>query len=247
MEGFTTYLEGRGHFACKQKQKQKEKSMRVLILMMVLLSANCTSCVTDPNRVQKIDTSLEAKGRVDNKTLGIDKDRMIILQEDTSAADALRTQQNVNLQTLTVDLSQPAHSLKRCRTELSDPRLGGNGVIPEMQEIDNMKTPTEIREEIGLDKDGEIKVVKREFFIEKLKLERAYAKSLETSVKTITRHLEECEYKLGQARVKVGLPSKRFIGEVRYVKGGQFVQETPNEGSLDDAFKIQAGLMKDGN
>lgn len=196
--------------------------------LIVIASMFMVSCVSSNYKVKELEnTRIIAKGQVGERTLGLNDKQELVLQEERDAADELRIQETVNFKWAD-DVAHEAHMLKWCRQDLSDPRLGGEGVIPALQEIDGMKSPEEVKEEIGITNDGDVKVVKKSYFVDKLKLERKYEKSLKSMLKTLTRHREECEYKMGIARRKVGLPSNRFNGAL----GG------PNENHLDDAFRI---------
>ena len=213
--------------------------MKALLIMIVAIVMNATACVTSEHKARNLDDiSLQAKGTVNNQTLGIDSKNEVVLQEENQAADELRIQQTVNLQ-LQGELDREAFELKRCRTDMSDPRLGGNGMIPPIQEVDNMRSTEEVREQIGLTDSGELKVVKKSYFLDQLKNERKYTASIRSMKRIITRHKEECEYAMGIARRKAGLPSQRYQGE-GYYANGVFVPNKPHENSLDDAFKIQA-------
>lgn len=208
--------------------------MKKLLILIVMLNA----CVSSNYKVKELEgTKLTVKGQIGDKTLGLNDKKELVLQEENDAADELRIQEAVNYK-WAEEVAHEAYMLKWCRTDLSDSRLGGEGVIPPVAEVDNMKSPEETREEIGITEDGDIKVVKKSYFVDKLKLERKYGRSLQSMLKVLTRHREECEYKMGVARRNAGLPSARYNGAL----GG------PNENSLDDAFIIrdrQKGLAKD--
>lgn len=85
--------------------------------------------------------------------------------------------------------------------------------MPANPEVDNLKDPEQVREEIGLDDDGNLKIVKQSYFLDQLKKERAYGGSLQIMLRTIKRHREECDFSMGQARIKAGLPSSRYSDE----------------------------------
>lgn len=197
------------------------------------------SCFTaNPNKVQNIETMIQPKGQVGEQVIGINDKNELIMQQEQSAADELRIQKAGNLK-LEDELGRTAFELKRCRKDMSDPRLGGNGVMPETLELDGMKITQDIKEIIGLTENGELKVVKKTYFLEQLKIERRYTSSLERMNKIISRQNEECEYAMGVARRNAGLPSERYQGR-GYYSHRDWVQTVPNENSLDDAFRIQA-------
>lgn len=213
--------------------------MALSIAAGILLSMFANGCSTNSHEVKKLDTSLEAKGQVGERTVGITSENELILQEERTAADELRIQESVNEQLLG-SYGAERFELKRCRVDISDPRLGGNGIIPPISEIDGMKAPETIREEIGLAEDGQVKVVKKSYYKDKLHLERAYEKSLTKMIAVTTRHKEECEYKMGQARREFGLPSQRYTGKGYFTNGDVWIQNQRVENSLDDAFEFKA-------
>jgi hypothetical protein len=206
-------------------------------LVTIIFSMFVVGCVSE-YKVKEIDTKLEVKGSVGEKKLGLNDKKELILQEETSAEDELRVQQAVNFK-LQEEYDREAFMLKSCRTDVSDPRLGGSGEIPPISEVDQLKPLEEVKEAIGITDEGDIKVVKKSYFVDKLKLERKYDSTLRKMTKVIKRHKEECEYKMAIARRKSGLPSERYQGE-GYFQDGAWVQTRVNENSLDDAFVIQS-------
>ncbi len=76
------------------------------------------------------------------------------------------------------ELSTDYNELKRCREELADERLGGDGKVTDPLEFDDLKTVTDVRESFGRDANGELRVVKRTDFKEKLEAEKAYESKL---------------------------------------------------------------------
>ncbi len=109
---------------------------------------------------------------VDGKEIGINDDDEAIIQENTNADDELRSLQWANSRLLE-QLETDHHELKRCRSDLSDPRLGGSGNVRDLPEIDGMKPVTEVKEEFGKDEAGNLKVVKRESFQKRVTLKNA--------------------------------------------------------------------------
>lgn len=193
---------------------------------------------SNPNEVKEIDSHIEAKESVGDQKVGLNDKKEIILQKESTAGDELRVQQAVNLK-LQDELNRERHLLKSCRTDMTDPRLGGDGHMPEIPDVDNLKDENEVREEFGLDKDGAIKFVKREQYLERLNAERKYEKSLRKMVKLFVNHREDCEQRMIQARNKAGLPGKRIDAQ-GYYANGVWVETRKGERSLDDAFEISA-------
>jgi hypothetical protein len=184
------------------------------------------SCATG-YKVQSIETSLQAKGQVNGRTVGLNDKKEIILQEEVQADNEMNSLISASNHH-EFNLNHELHMINRCRKEMSDPRLGGNGELPKLSKMEGLKTPENIKEEIGITEDGDIKVVKKTYFIDALKSQKRYVITLEKMLALSKEQREECEYKMGIVRMKVGLPSKRFEGD------GIF------ERSLDEAFEIQA-------
>lgn len=211
------------------------------VIMIAVLMQGCFTA--NPNKVQNIETMIQPKGQVGDHMIGLNDKNEIIMQQEQSASDELNQQKAVSLHRRTT-LDQVAFDLNRCRKEVSDPRLGGNGVLPESQEVDSLKIAEDIKEAIGITESGDLKIVKKSFFLEQLKNERRYTASLDRMIKILTRQNEECERVMGIARRNAGLPSHRYQGTGYFSEDGSFVQTVPNENSLDDAFRIQAQHKK---
>jgi len=122
---------------------------------------------------------------------------------------------------------------------LSDPRLGGNGELSKMPPMNTIKKAVAVKEELGLEGDKLI-VLKQSSFRDQLQVEKDYTKSLNVMLSEVKQTKQECERKMGVARVKAGLPSKRQKGEVKFSPNG-VVEEVLKiqEKSLDDAFKTK--------
>lgn len=212
----------------------------VLLTIVASTVGFLISCASsNPNQVKEIDSHMESKGNIGDKKVGLNDKKEIILQQETSAEDEMRVQQAVNLK-IQDELNRERHLLKTCRVDMTDPRMGGDGHMPEIPDVDNLRDENEVREEFGLDKDGSIKFVKREQYLERLNAERKYEKSLRKMVKLFVSHREECEQRMIEARNKAGLPGKRFDAQ-GYYANGVWVETRKGERSLDDAFELSAG------
>lgn len=208
-------------------------------LITTLVSLVLVSCMSNPYEVKKVDEAVgEAKGTTSRGIIYLNSNNEAEVREEENAADDLRMTTAVNFQ-LEDELSYVATKLKSCRTDMSDKRLGGDGVIPKVIEIDNMKTPETIKEEFGIAKGGELVVIKKSKFLDAVKNARQYKNTLKAMIKTYTRYNEECEYSMAEARRKAGLPAHKYQGK-GYFKDGVWVQTSPHEMTLDDAFEIQA-------
>lgn len=171
--------------------------MKYLIILSMLMG-----CVANDYKAKNLDDSsliLEAKGQVGSRTLGLSDKKEIVLREESDAADELRVQQMVNIR-LRDDLEYEYHHLKACRIAMSYPEMGGGGVFPENYDTGNLKPDLKAKEQIGLDGKKDLKIVKETYFLDELKIERKHTDSLKISIKTISKHKEECEYKLTIAK-----------------------------------------------
>lgn len=210
------------------------------IFVIGLLLAGCT---TPEHQVKEIDTTLETKEETNNGRIGLNDDKQVVIQNEVSAGDELKVQEMVNAD-LERDLEREHFVLKLCRRDLADQRLGGSGAAGDIPEIDNMKTPNEVKEEFGLNADGNLRVVRRELFVERLKSERKYETSLRTLMKVVAKHREKCEGQMAIARSKHGLAPERYKAEGYFTGSGIWVETRKGEQTLNDAFEIAALAKK---
>lgn len=209
--------------------------MKTIIIFAALV---LNACATNEYKVKTISTALDVKGNVNGQKLGINDNQEVILQEEVRAQDELRIAENVNL-SFESDIESEAAELKRCKRDLADPRLGGSGVLPPDGEYD-MRPFEKVKEEFGLAEDGDLKIVRRSFYADRLKAARQYDTSLRKMLKVLKRQNEECTFKLGMARNKVGLPSERIMAEGYFNSKGIWVETRKGEQTVGDAFEIQA-------
>ncbi|MFK7824127.1 MAG: hypothetical protein AB8G05_08220 [Oligoflexales bacterium] len=210
--------------------------MKIKILGTILSLGAMVACTTS-EKVEEIDTSLDKKGSVGNSHLGLNDDGVAILQTETTASDELRSQIWLN-NDLETAVNHEYYMLKWCRKDLADPRLGGSGEISQLPEIDDMKTPGQVKEDFGIEGDA-LKIVKRESYLKRLKSERKLEKTLRQMIKTVKKSRENCEMRMAGARVKAGLPAARFEGNVSISPEGKVEKVIyAQEKSLDDAFRI---------
>jgi len=209
------------------------------VFFLVIFSILGFSCTSSDKKITEIDTKLDQKGSVDGKRIGLNDEGEAIIQEEVDADDELRRQQWANNR-IYENLENDHHDLNHCRNDLADPRLGGSGEVQPIPEIDSMKSLDSIKEDFGLSEDGGLKVVRKEFYVDRLKKERKYEVSLLKTQKIVKKHLAECERKMGYARTKHGLPAKRYTAKGYFDQSGTWIQVRKAELTLDDAFEIRA-------
>lgn len=182
------------------------------------------ACSSSPKR---IEGGFVTKTGTEAGVIGAKGDKFVI-QRETHAQDELRMIQWKNNQ-FEDNLNHEYFMLKWCREDLADFRLGGHGDMVSLPEIDNMKQAAEVKEELGLNRNGDISFLSEEDFLKRIQIERNYEGTLQKMLKTVKAQKEDCERKMGQARMKNGLPSKRYQGNGH----GEL-----HENNLDDAFRI---------
>lgn len=193
------------------------------IIVIMLLMVGCTT----PYQAKELDLELEAKAQVGDAKVGINGKGQVILQEEKSASDELNIQRQANFY-MKERLESDHFALQSCVRDLANPKVGGKGDYEFLPEL-NLKSPAEEKEEFGQDEEGNLKLVKKSFFIEELKSERKYQKSIETMHRLVKRQLEKCENALMLARTNSGLPEKK-VGPQGYVTpSGDWVQTKGGE------------------
>ena len=212
--------------------------MRIFVLLSSIAFL-FFACATNPHKVTEIDSDIDKKGQIGASEIGVNKDGELIIQNSSSVDDEMRQTEWANNK-LEDDLKHEHYFLKMCRNDLSDPRLGGNSQVQQIPAVDNLRSPSQMREKFGLNKEGKLKFVKREYYLDRLKQERELIKSLKKTLKTVRQHRESCERRMAAARVKQGLPAKRYKAQGYFTGNGSWVETRKAENSLDDAFQIKA-------
>lgn len=203
------------------------------------LFLSLTACTTPEPKIKQLDTQLDVKGNVDGNKIGISKDQDMVMQEETDADQELKTQLYVNNK-LEEDLAYERFQVQRCRDDLADPRLGGQGFASSVPSVKEEDEGDEANENIGLNEAGEYKVVKRQAFVHKLKAERRKAKSYKKMLALTQEMRRECEAKMRSARLQHGLAPSRYEAKGYFSNDGTWVQTQQGEKSLNDAFEIAA-------
>ena len=209
---------------------------RIIGSSLLALGLFATACTSD-YAVKEVDTELESKGNVGTAVIGLNNKDEVIIQ-DNRKADAELTDLIFDNNRFESEIKYEYYEIKRCRRDRADPRLGGNGETVSLPRVD-FNRPTPSTEELGLDKDGNLVIVKRSQFKDRLKNEREKNENLRSLHAKVKEMKDDCEIQMGQARVKAGLPSERFQGQVEVHSDGT-IKKTINahEKNLDDAFRI---------
>lgn len=200
-----------------------------------------SGCASSPYQAKEVDTEIQPKGYIQNAVIGLNTKQEIVVQEETQVDIVLRKVrwENYDLERVAVDEHE---HLSQCRSELADPRLGGSGVVQDLPEVD-VPTPSELKEELGLTKNGSLVIVKKEMFQDVLLRERALGKTLQSQGKLLKKYRMKCEQEMGVARVKHGLPANRIQAEGHY-EGATYVMTRRPEHNLDEAFQLSPVEVK---
>ena len=202
--------------------------------LMMMLAAGCAS-----KKLKPVDEVVDVKAHMGTKEIGLNDDEDAVIQESVAVEDELRKATWLNYETER-KLKQEREDLVRCRTDLADPRLSGNKKLEPIPELELTEDLSKVQQKVGLTRSGRMKVIKKEFVTDRMEKETRYKESLESLLKVITQHRENCERDLGYVRVQHGLPSSRYAAEGYYGPQGNFIVTRPAERNLDDAFRILA-------
>jgi hypothetical protein len=215
---------------------------RALIpFLMVFLAAGCAS-----KKLKPADEVVDVRAHMGQNTeIGLDDEDDAVIQQSTAVEDELRKTTWLNYETER-KLKQEREDLIRCRADLADPRLSGNKRLDPIPELEVTQDLSKVQQKIGVTRSGRIKVVKKEYLNDRMEKETQYKDSLESLLKVISNHREECERDLGYVRVQHGLPSSRYPAEGYYGPKGNFIVTRPAEKNLDDGFRILAEQTRKG-
>lgn len=212
--------------------------MKILAVMCVLMTVAGLGC-SSKHKMKDLDVAITEKGSVSSdEVLGLNDSGEAVIQKRKKAVDEVKglVWYNNNLQ---FEQSSELASLRRCRVESADVRLGGSGDVVPLPEVDNMKPASKVKEEIGLVNE-DILVVKEEYLLDRLEQEKKFSQILESNLELIKKNKVSCEDKLRSKRVQAGLPAERYQGVFKISSDGKLLGVTkPHEKNLDDAFSIK--------
>ena len=165
-----------------------------LLVPVFFLAVGCSS---NANKPKEISTTLEASSYTPVGSVGLNKDGEAIVQQERSASVELDTLQHVN-ENLHMDLNSEIFDLKRCRKELNRSTNGGDGQYPVVTDMKKLQAVEKSREEFGIEK-GQIKLVKKEMLVEKIKAQREYQSELNELIAVVKDQRDKCDFKLANS------------------------------------------------
>jgi len=166
------------------------QSLYLILVTLVLVSVGCSS--RSNNEVREVETKLDAKGSTGTHVIGLDKNGDATMQQEKQLSAEIRTVQHVN-ENLRLDLKSEFFELKGC---LKKRAKAGDGKMPEISDFDDIETASNAKEEVGL-VDGQLKIVRKEGAIDRLKAERTQNDELRALLKSVKKHRERCEFEAG--------------------------------------------------
>lgn len=218
------------------------------IIIATVATMLITGCATTEHTVKEIETkNITVKGRtLDGGSIAVTEKGQAIIQNEKSVQDELVIQEMVNSH-LMDDVQREAFDLKQCRIDLANPRLGGSGEMAASPAVDISETKNGIQEEMGINEDGDLKIVTREFLDQKLKSQRKFEITLRSMLKILKPQREECDRRLSYARIQHGLSPSRYTAQGYFMQDGTWVETKHGESNINDAFEIAAkGAAKGG-
>lgn len=151
---------------------------KLQLLLLTLLIAS--SCSTNPNKVDKINTEIDHRNQMNGETsIGV-KDGNAIFQKKVSLNEELR-----KIQYEVFELEDRVYGnrrygslglygvLRECKIQISDPKNGGDGKLMWTEPMDRI-TDKEDEFKIGIDEQNKLVAVTEEFLVDRIQKFRGY-------------------------------------------------------------------------
>lgn len=166
------------------------------IFLSLSLALMTYSCSTDSEYVPKtIDTEIKEIGKTEDGKYGYNKDGEVIIQNEGDPAYDLMIAKKVN-QNLFLELERDSFALDHCVQEYSDPSLRGDGKFKKVDDYESLRPTYDETEELGVNKEGELKVVKRSYLKKQLVEAKSQKKTLKKTLRFVQSELRKCETEL---------------------------------------------------
>lgn len=215
--------------------------MYKIILLAAAVALGASGCAS--KKLKPVEEQIDVKASVGNNEIGLNQEEEAVIQETVPVEDELRSLTWQNYETER-KLKSEREDLIRCRTDLADPRLSGNKQLETIPELEITEDLSKVQQKLGITPSGRIKVIRKEFLVDRIEKENRYKDSLESLLKIISQHQKNCERELGYVRVQHGLPSNRYKAEGYFGPEGNFIVTRAAEKNLDDAFRIQSEVSR---
>jgi hypothetical protein len=147
------------------------------------------SCASREPNVKQVDTSLQSKGSTGTHVVGLNAEGDAVLQQEAQLSSEIRVAQHVN-ENIRMNINTEFFHLKDCWKKRS---RNTTGEMPELTEMKNLEPGVGGTEEVGL-VDGQIKVVRKEDAVARLKAEKRHQEELRAHLDNVKRQREKCEF-----------------------------------------------------
>ena len=145
-------------------------------------------CASRESNVKDVDTKLDARGSTGTQVVGLDAKGDAVLQDERALASEIRIAQHVN-ENIRMNVGTEGYHLKECWKNRA---RGTTGEMPEFTEYDD-SAAVGGTEEVGL-VNGDIKVVRKEDAVARLRVERRRQDGLRAHLSNLKRQREKCEF-----------------------------------------------------
>lgn len=177
--------------------KQRKSMALIGIGILVIIAIQLVGCATTEHTVSDIETKTgELKGTTSNGKILITEKHQLIVQEEKSVEDEIRIQDMVNTH-FHDDLGYETSALTACRVSSADPAIGGSGEVTPLPKNISLVPTLDVDEQMGLNEDGDLKIVRRTYLDQHLAAMRKLQVTMEHMIDTVKPMREECERKLG--------------------------------------------------
>lgn len=186
--------------------------MKTLVQLFVAGAAVMvlTQCKSNPHKAEKIETEIKNHGQITGDTSVGVKDGNLVVQKKVQMNEELR-----RIQIEVYELEDRVYGnrkygslglygvLRQCKSDLSDPKLGGDGKLKWTEPMDRI-TDKEDEFKIGLDEKDKLVGVSEEFLKDRLDRFKGYKKVLMTREDEYEEKVQICktEMKSKQASAK---------------------------------------------
>ena len=176
--------------------------MKILASVVFLLMLS--SCASDSEYVPKtIDTEMKELGKTEDGAYGYNKEGEVIIQDEKDPGYELMIAKRVN-QKLFLELERDALDLDHCIQEYSDPALRGDGKFKRVDDYESMRPQYDETKEMGVTKDGKVKVVKKAYLKKQLDQANGQQQTLRKTLRFVQSELRKCETELKYRKAAMG-------------------------------------------
>lgn len=182
------------------------KSLVTLLMGISLILL--TQCKSNPHKAEKIDTEIKSHGQVSGDTAVGVKDGNLVVQKKVQMNEELR-----RLQIEVYSMEDRVYGnrkygslglygvLRQCKSDLSDPKNGGDGKLKWTEPLDRI-TDKEEEFKVGIDEKDKLVGVSEEFLKDRLDRFKGYKKVLMSREDEYEEKVEICKAEMKTKQAK---------------------------------------------